>query len=145
MSQDPTPATSPARRIAPLAVQYLRFGAVGVAATLTHVGLFAALIEFGGMAPLLANLVAFAVAVGVSFAGHYLWTFVEDRPGPGRWRATRAMGRFLVVALVGLALNSLVVYLVVHALALPYGYAILVMVSAVPVVLFLLNKFWAFR
>ncbi|MFQ5468497.1 MAG: GtrA family protein [Kiloniellaceae bacterium] len=128
-----------------LARQYLKFATVGGAATVTHVGLFAALIEWAELAPLLANLAAFCTAVGVSFLGHYHWTFAAPDAAPtARAGMDRSLPRFALVALFGLGLNSLVVYVVTGLLALSYLYAIAIMVSAVPVVLFALNKFWAF-
>lgn len=129
-----------------LIAQAIRFGLVGGVATLVHVAMFSGLIELSGMAPLLANLAAFCTAVGVSFLGHYHWTFADKamfhRKVP---RVGRAMRRFLIVSLIGLALNSLVVYVVTDLLALSYWYAVVLMVTAVPGVVFLLSRFWAFR
>jgi hypothetical protein len=50
----------------------------------------------------------------------------------------------MVVSLAGLALNSLAVYVVVHVLAMPYVYAIALMVTVVPVGTFVLSRSWAF-
>ena len=58
--------------------------------------------------------------------------------------ASRTLSKFIVVTLIGLCLNSLAVYMVTEALALPYVYAILLMVSVVPITVFLLSKIWAF-
>jgi hypothetical protein len=49
-----------------------------------------------------------------------------------------------VIALAGLALNSLAVYLVVNRLGLPYQYALVLMIGVVPLLVFALSKFWAF-
>jgi putative flippase GtrA len=127
-----------------LTLQYARFGTVGLAATLTHALMFAGLIEFAGFAPLLANLIAFSAAVLVSFLGHFHWTF-RKKTARQRWQQQRAaFVRFAVVALTGLALNSLAVVVVVNLLALPYQYALLLMIGVVPVFVFVLSKFWAF-
>lgn len=129
-----------------LIAQVARFGAVGGVGTLIHVAMFSGLIELFDMAPLLANLAAFCTAVGVSFAGHYHWTFADKKtfhrevPKMGK-----AMRRFLLVSLIGLSLNSLVVYVIVNLLAWSYWYAVVLMVTAVPAVVFLLSRFWAFR
>jgi putative flippase GtrA len=130
----------PIARLWRLGLQYGRFGAVGAAATATHVTLFAGLIELVGLAPLVANLGAFGVAVLVSFVGHRHWTF---RPAAER-AASRSLCRFVVVALIGLALNSLTVYLTVDLLGLSYRYALVLMVSVVPLAVFTLSKLWAF-
>jgi putative flippase GtrA len=129
-----------------LARQYLRFGLVGGVATLTHVLIFAAAIELFACPPLLANVIGFVVAVGVSFFGHYRWTFSWPAEAAYALPLPRlALARFAAVALLGLVLNSAVVGLVTGLLGLDYVYAIPPMILVVPVVLFLLGKFWAFR
>jgi putative flippase GtrA len=96
-----------------------------------------------GLAPLAANFVAFGIAVLISFFGHFRWTFRGQTAG-GRHRQRTALLRFIIVALTGLALNTLAVYGVVNLLAWPYYYAIALMISVVPLVVFALSKFWAF-
>ena len=123
-------------------LQYLRFGAVGLAATAVHALAFVALIELAASPPLLANLAAFALAVLVSFGGHRHWTF---RSAAGRRPARRAaLARFVLVALLGLGLNSLAVYLIADRLELSYWYALAVMVTAVPLIIFVISKHWVF-
>jgi putative flippase GtrA len=125
-------------------LQYARFGAVGLSATAIHVLMFTALIEVVGLEAIPANFAAFGIAVLVSFVGHLHWTF-RGETGVHRWQKQGpALARFAVVALMGFALNSLVVYLVVNFMALPYQYAIVVMVGVVPLLVFALSKFWAF-
>jgi putative flippase GtrA len=127
-----------------LALQYARFGTVGLAAAAIHVSMFTAFIELAGFVPIAANFVAFGIAVLVSFFGHFLWTF-RSQTASGGWKRQRtAFSKFIIVALTGLALNSLAVYVVVNHLAWPYQYAIVLMLSVVPLVVFALNKFWAF-
>ena len=123
--------------------QGIRFGWVGGLATLTHVLVFDSLVRHLDLAPLLANLIAFLVAFLVSFLGHYAWTFRDARDGDlAGWQ--RSLYRFFAVALTGLALNSVFVFLVVDVLGYPHTAAIVFMVLVVPGLLFLLSKFWAF-
>ena len=80
----------------------------------------------------------------ISFLGHFHWTFRSQTADRG-WRQQRtALVRFAMVALTGFTLNSLAVVLVVNLLALPYQYALILMVSIVPLIVFGLSKFWAF-
>jgi putative flippase GtrA len=138
------PAFDAVRPLLRVGMQYARFGTVGVAAAAIHVLMFSASIELAGLAPLAANFVGFGVAVVVSFFGHFQWTFRGQTAGGSRRRQRTALARFTLVALTGLALNSLAVYVVVNLLALPYHYAILLMISVVPLVVFALSKLWAF-
>lgn len=124
-------------------LQYARFGVVGLAATGVHVVLFATLIEARLAAPLLANAFAFCLALLISFAGHFWLTFPAERRRSRR-RGLDALFRFAIVALLGLALNSLTVYLIVDLLEMSYRYAMVPMISVVPLAVFVLSKFWAF-
>ncbi len=130
-----------------LALQYARFGIVGLTATAVYTIAFVFWIEAAGLAPLVANVAAFCVAVMVSFFGHFYWTFRPDRQSgvnsPSAQAGT-ALPKFVVVALSGFLLNSLIVFLVVNVLALPYPYAIVFMVSIVPILTFAMNRLWAF-
>ena len=58
-----------------IAGQSLRFLAVGGIATLVHVATAMALVEIAGWSILNANIVAFAVAILVSYLGNHRWTF----------------------------------------------------------------------
>lgn len=130
-----------------LAYQYVRFGVVGLVATAVHVGFFVLLIEWLTVRPLSANVVAFCIAVLVSYLGNFHWTFRADAQTLDKddCRQPIIFLKFAVVAVTGLLLNTLAVYMVMEVLQLPYGYALIVMVGLVPIVVFLLNKFWAFR
>lgn len=123
-------------------LQAAKFGSVGLAATATHVTIFSVVIEIWNIDPMLSNLIAFCFAFGVSFFGHFHWTFSD---GGVACRNRRSAGiRFLFTALIGLALNSLVVYAVEHVFRLPYIYATIGMIFLVPPVLFIMSKYWAF-
>jgi putative flippase GtrA len=140
------PARKPkaTRRVTHVALQYGRFGVVGAAATALHAGTFAALIELVDSPPLIANAIAFSIAVPISFFGHRHWTFHASGGDRGARLAMRMISRFVLVALLGVCLNSLVVYVVTGPLTLPYAYAIPLMVSVVPMTVFVLSKLWAF-
>jgi putative flippase GtrA len=124
-------------------LQGLKFGAVGGAATAVHVVAFILWIELAGLSPLWANVAAFCVAITVAFTGHFSWTFRHPDPTrQGPWRKTFA--KFAAVALFGLAMNSLCVFLVVDLLAWPYLVAAALMATLVPACVFALSKFWVF-
>jgi len=123
--------------------ELLAFGGVGVIATLIHVTVFSLVLESTSASPLQANMLAFVLAFLFSFAGHYRVTFTTaTRQNPD---VRGALLRFLVVALLGLTLNSGVVYVTTSILALHYFYAVALMVTMVPACIYLLSKYWAFR
>lgn len=118
--------------------QFLRFGLVGVAASLTHIGVALTLIEQAGIDVMAANALAFCVAVLVSYAGNHAWTFRADG------RHGRHLPRFLATSLAGLALNQAIVFVATRHFGLGYLAAILIVVALVPLLTFAASKLWAF-
>jgi len=116
----------------------IRFGITGVLATLTHVAVFVALVEWLHLQPLYAAVPSFLAAVGVSYSLNYRWTFTADGPHQVM------LPRFVLVALVGLGLNLLITWLVVDVARYWYGYALILIVTLVPLMTYLLSRFWVF-
>lgn len=79
-----------------------RFAIVGMAATLTHVGIALLTTYLFVLSPLQANLAGFILAVGVSFQGHLRVTFRVQNP---QWRH---LYRFIVLSVTSLAVSSLI-------------------------------------
>lgn len=119
--------------------QLSRFGAVGLVATGVHVGVGLGLNYGLGVVPLLANLVAFLTALGVSFIGQTRLTF------PGARADGVAFARFTFVAVTGLGLNQAIVWVVTSALGRPYWLALVIIIATVPWITFALLKLWALR
>lgn len=116
-----------------------RFGLIGIAATALHVSVVWVLIVHAATPALLANLLAFSCAFGVSFIGNYLWTF----GAPGRPR--RALFRFLVIALSAFAANNAVLALVLSLGWVEQATVAIGAAAIVPVVSFLGSRFWGFK
>lgn len=116
----------------------MRFAISGGLATAIHSILFVGLIEWFSMRPLFAAGVAFSVALLVSYGMNYHWTFSVS--GPHRVM----LPRFVAVAILGLCLNLGITYTVVDVLGYWYGYALLLVVTFVPLMTFVLSKFWVF-
>ena len=127
------------RRYRHLGVQVARFAIVGVGATLTHVLIVLMLVENGLLHPFWANLIAFSTALFVTYFGNHQWVFEL------RGEHEHYFPKFIVIALLGLALNQGIVYLVVDSLGWDYRISLFLVVTAVPALTFALNRFWAFR
>ena len=119
--------------------QLSRFGFVGIVATAVHTSVGLGLHEIVGMLPFWANMIAFCCALGVSFFGQTRLTFPDSTADGG------AFVRFAVVAVSGLGLNQLIVWVVTSVFASPYWLALVIIIFTVPGVTFLLLKFWALR
>lgn len=126
-----------------LAVQVSKFGVVGLCATFVHVAVFMMTVEAELATPMVANIIAFIPAFMLSFYSHFVWTFqCEQRDRP---YVIRTMAKFLVVALLGVGLNSYGVYLVTEVLKIDYYFSVLFFVFVTPAVLFVLNKLLVFK
>ena len=123
--------------------QLSKFASVGVVATAVHALVYT--VAGGLLEPMLANLIAFIIAFLFSYSGHFLWTFRAQTKGQKIQSAFAYQFKFLLVALSGLVLNSLAVWVVTQWLRIDYLYAIGPMVFVVPLVTFALAKGWAFR
>ena len=116
----------------------LAFVAVGAAAFAVHFVVVSELVPFG-LPPLVANVVGFLCAFGVSFLGHERWSF----PARTRDRA-RAIRRFFVVAACGFALNELLYATLLGLTDLGFRAALLFVLVVTAVSTFLLSRHWAF-
>ncbi len=115
------------------------FIVVGVAATLCNAAVAIAAQRLLGVAPLTASLIGYLSAVGISYLGNSLLTF--RRPvmhGP-------QFAKFVVISLVGFAINQTIVFLATSRLHWPLVVAEIPVVLIVPPSTFLMSKFWAFR
>lgn len=90
-----------------------------------------------GMAPLLANVVAFAIAFNVSYFGHHNWTFAGDHSH------RETFWRFLTVALASFALNEAMYFVLLQYL--DYRIALAIVLLVVAALTFALSRLWAFR
>jgi len=99
----------------PIVRQFLRFATIGGIATIVHYALMIALVEWGGLAPLIATSIGFGVGAVISYTLNRRFTF-DHRPAFGRGLIV-----FLCVFFVGLGING-VIFSVLHgpSVGLPY-------------------------
>jgi putative flippase GtrA len=119
--------------------RFARFAVVGVLATATHTAVFAAAIEIARIEAVAANAAAFSVAVLVGYALNRRWTFAAHGGNDAR------LWRYVVAALAGLALNSAIMFAVVHGAHWSPYVGLVLALGLVPPVTFALNQFWVFR
>lgn len=120
--------------------QALQFVLVGAAAAATHLLAVAALVALLGMAPLVANVLAFLVAFVVSYNGHALLTFAASGA-----RGPAVVLRYFAVASLGFAANELLYAAALHWLHWHYLASLVLVLLLVAAGTFVLSKFWAFR
>ena len=118
--------------------QAIRFGIVGLLATLLHTAVFSTLEALTAITPEVANFLAFLCAVSVSYFGNVRFTFRQTHN-------RMLLLRFLATALAGYFVNHVNIVLVVRILDLPWPYVLPGMLVVAPALLFITNKIWVFR
>lgn len=131
---------SPERRA--LAGQIMRYAVTGAAVTAIGISVYLAGAYPLGLAPLLANLLAYVVSMLIGYVAHSRYSF---RGHGSRDNPAATSGRFFLVSGVSFALNSLWVWLMTGALHLADWTPTPLMVVVTPAVVFVLNRRWVFR
>jgi putative flippase GtrA len=115
------------------------FTGVGVAAAITHLLVFKALIQTTPLWPEICNGLGFVVAFSVSFAGHRWLSFADTRQP--FWSS---LWRFAATALLGFASNELVFMLGYRVFSWPDLFSLVVAMGLAAVQTFFLSRYWAF-
>lgn len=118
----------------------LRFIVTGGVAALVHLGVVILLVDHAGLAPLVANVLGWLTAFGVSFAGHHWWTFAHQR---AHWRS--ALPRFFMLSATGFGINETAYALALRFLPWRYDVLLVLVLGAVAVGTYVLSKWWAFH
>jgi putative flippase GtrA len=130
----------PARRLtAPVLVQFVKFGIVGVSNTLLTFAVYTLLLKVFGVWYLAASAIGFIVGAVNGFLLNRRWTFrghVGDAFTPVRWT---------IVQGCGLLANLGLVYLFVEEIGLDKLIAQACATAVVTVLTFLVNRAWTFR
>jgi putative flippase GtrA len=121
----------------PALAQWVRFAVVGAGNTLLSWVTYAGLVAVG-LHYLLASSVAFALGAVNSYVLNRRWTFASEG------RCVPEVLRFAVVQGVGLALDVVLLYVLVHQAGVPHLLAQLLVFPAASAVTFLLSRHWAF-
>ena len=120
--------------------QLIRFGLVGGFVTALGAGAYLAA-ALAGVAPLLANVLAYAVAMAT---GYVLHSKVSFRGHGSRDNPAQRTLRFVTVSLISFGLNSLFVWTMTEPLAWPVWTPVVPMLFVTPLVTFTLNRRWVF-
>ncbi len=137
-----SPSSVPRRPIpvnAPVIVQFIKFGIVGVSNTLLTLVVYTVLLKVFGVWYLAASAIGFAVGATNGFLLNRRWTFREhigDALTPVRWG---------IVQTCGLGVNEALLYVFVHNARLDKLVAQVCATAVVTVTTFFANRAWTFR
>jgi len=124
----------------PVIVQFVKFSLIGVINTMVSFAaylFFTRLIKFD---PLIANALAFVIAVTISYVLNKNWTF-RDR---GRITVNQ-YSRFFTISGIGFGLSEVIILVVHHLLDIHDFIAFTVATVIVMFWNFFANRFWTFR
>jgi putative flippase GtrA len=124
---------------APLVIQFVKFGIVGISNTLLTFVVYTVLLKVFGVWYLAASALGFGVGTVNSFVLNRRWTFrghVGDALTPVRWT---------IVQISGLGVNEGLLYLFVHDARLDKLLAQAFATVVVTVSTFFANRAWTFR
>ncbi len=139
--QRTTPRVSGAARhlTAPVVVQFVKFGIVGVSNTVLSFAIYTILLKVFGVWYLAASAIGFVVGATNGFLLNRRWTFaghVGDSLTPVRWG---------VVQGCGLALNEGLLFVFVDSARIEKLLSQALATAVVTVITFLVNRAWTFR
>lgn len=132
-------AAAPRALRAPMLVQFVKFGLVGVSNTLLTLVVYTLLLKVFGVWYLAASAIGFVVGAVNGFLLNRRWTFrdhVGDSLTPVRWG---------VVQSCGLGIDEALLYVLVHDGSLDKLLAQVCATAVVTVTTFFVNRAWTFR
>lgn len=119
--------------------QVLRFGIVGLFLTGLYAVVYWPLATFV-IHPVLAVVIAFAVAVSVGFLLHSRWSF----KGHGKQETAGTRLRFFLSQTFGMALNAAFTWILTGPMQGPTWWPLIPAVLVTPIATYLLNRYWVF-
>jgi len=116
----------------------VRFAIVGVGVATFYV-LAYPLLRHIGLPTVPANVIAYLTATALQYVCQTAWTFRKPLGVPAQ------MGRFVAMIVIGLAVSAAITSWIAPAARLPDWQAAMVVVVSIPVLNFLLMRFWVYR
>jgi putative flippase GtrA len=116
----------------------IRFGIVGVGATITYVAASLALTHLFTLSPVAASIVAQVISMPVSYFGHLLYSFRVEADH------RTYVARFLFTTAAAFAVNFALTWTATVLFGWPQAGAVLLVSIAIPIASFLANRFWVF-
>lgn len=118
--------------------QFVTFAGVGAIGTAGHYLTLIILVELLGGDPVYSSGAGFVVGALINYVLNYRYTFNSKK------RHTEALTKFLLVAVVGAAVNGMVMYMGVEILRINYLLVQIVATGMVLIQNFIFNKYWTF-
>ena len=123
-----------------IAHKFSKYVIIGVIATSIYLGLLYILTDLAGIYYIISAILAFCVSTTVGFFGHKYFTFKSTEK-----KHAKQMVKFFTIAIIGLVLNTLGIYLSVEIIGLWYVLGAAITSGLIFVINFGLNNVITFR
>ena len=120
--------------------QFIKFGIVGISSAIIDWGLFYFFNRYLAIYYLFAKALSFIFAVINSYIWNRRWTFRSENT-----QKMQEFSKFLIVSVIGLLLNTLIMFIAVEKYHLRYIFGLMLATAIVVFWNFLANKLWTFR
>jgi putative flippase GtrA len=118
--------------------QFIRFAGVGVTSAIGHYGLLILLTQFAAIDAVIASSAGAVLGAAINYSMNYRFTFRSAK------RHRESMSKFVVVASIGLLLNTCFMWIGVHLLDIHYLISQVATTGLVLLWSFFGNRYWTF-
>jgi putative flippase GtrA len=116
-----------------------RFGLVGITATLVYAASSLLSVRELGVTTVVGTTIGYLLSTIISYFGHMGFSFsVESDHGD-------YLPKFALLSVISYGINVGMVILIVDYLQFPYSVAVAVLTVMIPIINYLLSRFWVFR
>ena len=120
-------------------IRFVKFGMVGVLNTLVNWSIFF-ILETCGVYYILANIISYSLSTIHSYLWNTLWVFkYKDKA------STDNTFKFIVLNIIGLCLNTGILYVLVDFFNLNKLFALIITTAIVMIINYAVNKVWVFK
>jgi putative flippase GtrA len=119
--------------------KFLKFGVVGLTGVIVDFGITFLLKEKIKIHKYLANAIGFSFAATTNYLLNRVWTFHSQNP-----HVANEYGRFILVSLVGLGINSLILWLMVSKFKRNFYFSKLIAIGITTIWNFAANVLFTF-
>jgi len=116
----------------------LTFGFVGIAASVIHFVTAVVAMRIFEAPIFLANLFGFIIAFGLSYVGHYKWTFQSTA------NHKVSVPKFAITAIIGYLINNIVLLILISATGRELSSFILIAIGVSAATVYLISNRWVF-
>lgn len=124
----------------PILLKFLKFGVVGASGVLVDFGITYLFKEIFKIPKFISNAIGFCVAASSNYLLNRVWTFESHNPNVGFEYL-----RFFLVSLIGLAINTLILWLLHQKLKWNFWFSKLCAIAVVTVWNFIMNLLFTFN